>query len=123
MRIELTVTIENRGLGPMKVTKLIVKLTDGREEDSIIKLMPDLLHEQMWETFYDTIDGTVISQRTGEKLLSLTGDTDSENFIENRDTVRQALSQLTQTVEYEDLYGKTMPTLIKELTWFDRNGP
>jgi hypothetical protein len=107
----------------MKVTKLIVKLTDGREEDSIIKLMPDLLHEQMWETFYDTIDGTVISQRTGEKLLSLTGDTDSENFIENRDTVRQALSQLTQTVEYEDLYGKTMPTLIKELTWFDRNGP
>lgn len=117
----LSVWLENRGLGPMKVVKLVAKSTDGREASKIIELMPDLLHEQMWETFFGIIDGAVIRPGASEKLLGFLGDMHSAEFIENRDAIRQALSQLTITVEYEDLYDKPMPNFIKKLTWFGRN--
>jgi hypothetical protein len=49
------------------------------------------------------------------------GDPDDYEFAAFRDDVRRALSKLTVSLVYEDIYDRKMPIKQRDLKWFARN--
>ena len=118
---KVRVSLANRGLGPMRVTRFTAHSKDGVSEVSLVKHMPQLEPGVSWRTFYGGINGYVIEARRSLELLVLEGDPENEPFRKSRDGVRKALSTLTVHVEYEDLYGNPMDPEEKRLSWFGRH--
>jgi hypothetical protein len=114
------VMLKNKGIGPLRVVHF--RATDGKKtQDDLISWMPELPLGVSWETFYEDLDGLWI--QPGEKviILQLSGDAGDPSFSQGRDACRQALARLTVSVEYEDIYEKSMPVAERNLAWFGRH--
>jgi hypothetical protein len=113
----VAVYLANNGLGPMLIKMLRVTHKNGQKYDDIVSHMPEVL----WSNFYDNVDGTTLENGKRLDLLVLKGDPSDLDFQESRDKVRRSLKDLTVRLEYEDLYGKSMNPVQKELSWFGRH--
>jgi hypothetical protein len=119
---ELAVTIRNTGVGPLIVEHLTV--SGGEQEvDNLLALMPPLPRGTYWTTFSPNIEGRCVPPDQDLTLLKLNGDPGNKAFAQFRDQVRLALSQLTVTLGYKDIYDRSLPPKSKQLEWFARNLP
>ena|ERR1044071_7325444 len=118
----LEVRLRNAGVGPLIVEQFVA--SDGnQQENNIIFWMPELPEGIYWSTFTSEIVDLCIPPNQDAILIQLIGDSADKQFALFRDTVRRALSRLTVTVEYKDIYGRSMPTKQRDLKWFARQLP
>jgi hypothetical protein len=117
---KLQVTLKNTGIGPLVIEKFRVSGPMG-EMDDIISWMPESSTGIHWGTFTANIDGRSVSPNESVIILQLAGDPDDEEFAAFRDDVRRALSKLTATLEYKDIYDRNMLIKQRDLKWFARN--
>ena len=117
---EIGVYLSNKGLGPMLVKKLEVTDKKGNAHSDLISHMPELNEDTTWSSFHGSVDGSFLEQGKKFELLLLEGNPNSASFQKSRDLVRTHLKDLVIRVEYEDLYGQTMETVERELSWFGR---
>jgi hypothetical protein len=116
----LAVKLRNTGVGPLVVDRLTV--SDGSKvEDDIISWMPAAPSGISWSTFYDSLDGLALRPGEAAAIIELTGDPSDRVFANFRDQVRRAMSRLTVTVRYRDIYERSMPSKSRDLTWFGRH--
>ncbi|THD70428.1 MAG: hypothetical protein E7813_08355 [Bradyrhizobium sp.] len=119
---QIFVRIWNYGIGPMLIKRVVVAGEGGvKQEAAIIDLMPKLPGEYHWSTFVGNISDRTIPAADHISLILLEGDEDNGEFVAAREMVRRALSRLTVTVEYKDVYGNNMPAAIRNLEWFGRH--
>ena len=116
----LAVKLRNNGVGPLIVSRVIVS-NGRRTEDDIISWMPQPPRGLFWTTFYDSLDGLALRPGSEAVIIELNGDRNNRTFAAFRDQVRSAISGLTITVEYEDIYGRSMATKVRDLKWFGRH--
>jgi hypothetical protein len=116
----IAVKVKNTGVGPLVVETF--RATDGKEDkDDIISWMPALPTNLCWSTFCDNLDGMCISPGEEAVLLRLQGDANNKTFREARDNIRRALSKLSVTVKYKDVYNRKMTPKTRDLSWFGRH--
>jgi len=116
----LTVKILNNGSGPLIIRNVKVK-KESQERQSLIAWMPSLPDSMYWSTFVGPIENRSLLPGNEIKLLELTGDHPGQKFEKFRNECRAALSPLTVTLEYTDVYGSTFKSHEKCLSWFGRN--
>jgi len=91
----------------MIVENLVVMRTgknDERTKKAIIEFMPKLPGRYTWSAFVRDISGRAISAKDHITLVLLQGDPDDDAFVAIRRDVRRALSNLSVTVEYTNIY-------------------
>ena len=115
----LRVKLRNHGVGPMLVASFSV--TEGaNEKQSILDCMPVLPDGICWSNVVGVINGRSIAPSKEIVLIELCGDEEDPNFIVARKAVRRSLAPLSLTVSYADIYGKSIASYTKALTWFGR---
>ena len=115
----LRVKLRNNGTGPMIVTEVAVS-NGSTTKPCIIDWMPRLPTGRPWTTFSHALRDRTLQPGSEIVLLELTEYEGERGFVQCRDTVRAAMAPLTVSVEYTDIYNKTMPTRVKDLSWFGR---
>jgi hypothetical protein len=116
---QLSVRIRNDGVGPMVVKKATVMKGGSQQvKSAIIDFMPSGI---LWSAFVGDISGRAISAEDKIILISLEGNQEDSGFIAARRMIREALSDLTIKVEYENIYGERMPPVSRNLDWFARH--
>jgi hypothetical protein len=120
---QLSVRLRNDGVGPMVVKKAtVMKGGDSQQTKlAIIEFMPELPNGILWSIFVGDISGRAVSAEDKIILISLEGDQEDAGFIAARRMIREALSDLTIKVEYENIYGERMPPVSRRLDWFARH--
>lgn len=117
----LAVWVSNKGLGPMRIKKLTVADAHETVHSDLITFMPELPPNVAWTNFLGNADGAFIEAGKRLELLLLEGNLENQAFCDARDLIRGALATLTVRVEYEDLYGQSMPSADRTLSWFGRH--
>jgi len=109
---QIAVRLDNYGVGPLLIEKLLV--SDGVQTHStLFECMPKI--NQAWSNYVENIDGRTIQVAGKITLLKLNPiDTSTKT------KVRLALSKLTITLKYKDVYG-TKYTTTRDLTSFGKN--
>ncbi len=116
----IAVEILNSGTGPLVITKFEAKDKNGRSEDSLIELMPELTNGVYWDTYFENLkDFSIIPSRT-LTLLKFSGNVDDPDYCKIRDDIRKRLSEIEITLTYRDIYGREMPKERKNMKWFAR---
>lgn len=117
---KLVVQLKNSGTGPLIIKKSFV-IKENQSKHSIISWMPRHPNGvSYWTTFKYGLDGLCIAQGESVDVILLEGDEKNSDFIAHRNEIRKVLSELTITVEYEDIYNRPMPTQTRDLMWFGR---
>jgi hypothetical protein len=111
------VTLENRGLGPLRIRSARFDDGAGRITESLIEHMPS---GRTWRDFWGRIDGDYVQAGAVLELVLLEGSPSDDEFCAYRDQVRQHLGRITVRVQYEDLYGCLMQPVVYPLEWFRR---
>lgn len=116
---QIGVKLRNAGVGPLLIEEF--RASNGAEsKDDIISWMPDAPNGIYWATFTHSIDGWCIAPNHEVFLVKLTGNLGDGTFRSFRDDVRAALSKLTVTVRYKDIYDRPMPDKSRPLLgWFE----
>lgn len=95
----MEVTIKNSGTGPMVIKEVKVKNESKEEEaNDLISLMPPI--NQLWSNYETEFKNMVLACNDSLTMLALI-----PNNEEIKNKVRKALSPLTISIEYEDVYG------------------
>jgi hypothetical protein len=113
------VKIRNNGTGPLIVKSLLVP---GAEDPSapLVTNMPNLLPGVAWTNFVGATEGRSIPVAGEMVLLELSDPNLGGRFQLSRDKVRQALGDLSLTLDYTDIYGNKLPRCSRDLKWFHR---
>ncbi len=113
------VKIRNNGTGPLIVKALSVP---GASDPSapLVTNMPSLLPGVAWTNFTGATDGRSIPVGGEMVLLELSDANLGGRFQLSRDKVREALGELSLTLEYTDIYGNKLPACSRDLKWFHR---
>jgi hypothetical protein len=116
------VSLRNNGVGPMLVDEVVVTRCGANNDvkSSVIDFMPDLPGEMCWKNFVANLSGSALPADKELELLVLEGDPIDPEFIEAKEQVRIALSQLRIEVKYRNVYGERMPPTVRNLEWFAR---
>jgi hypothetical protein len=117
---KLQITLKNTGIGPLIIEKFKVS-REAEEKDDIISWMPESSTGIHWATFTANIDGRSIPPNESVIALQLVGNPNDKKFASFRDDVRRALSKLTVSLVYKDIYDRRMPIKQRDLKWFARN--
>jgi hypothetical protein len=114
----LEVKIRNSGVGPLIIEQFIA--SDGNQErNDIISWMPKGIDN--WSTFpLESIDGRCIAPNKEEVVIGMIGNPAEEKFVQARAAVRRALSNLTVSLKYRDIYNRKMPMRERKLDCFAR---
>jgi hypothetical protein len=116
---KIAVTVKNTGIGPLIVDTF--RATDGKEEkDDLISWMPVLPGDMCWSTFNGNMDGFCIVAGEEKVVLRLQGNANDKTFQDARNNIRRALSTLSVTVTYKDIYNRKMKPKTRTLSWFGR---
>jgi hypothetical protein len=118
----ISVHLRNDGVGPMIVRKAtIVREGDnGRARSAIIEFMPEMPGGYPWTTFVGDISGRAVSAADSIALVLIEGDQRDDRFAAVKQMIRAALSNLSVRVEYTNIYGERMPSVVRSLDWFAR---
>jgi hypothetical protein len=115
----LHVTLKNTGIGPLIIDQFRAS-SEKEEKKAVIFWMPALPRGIHWSNFTPEIDGRSLPPNESMVLLELEGDDSDGGFVAFRDDVRRALSRLTVSLTYRDIYNRKMPTTKRHLAWFGR---
>jgi hypothetical protein len=116
----LRVKLCNNGTGPMIVTNVAVTGGSSRTKPTIIEWMPPLPNGRPWTTFSNDLRDRTLQSGSEIVLIELAQYEGERNFARVREKVRAALTRLTVSIEYTDIYNKAMPIRVKDLSWFGR---
>jgi hypothetical protein len=105
----------------MRIRKFVAERSDGTIHSDLVSHMPPLRHGVKWRNFHQNVDGAALDNGKRLELLLLEGDPGDDLFRACRNEVRRKLKDLTVQVEYEDLYGKGMQPVERQLSWFGRH--
>ena len=118
----LLVKLLNNGSGP-----LIVKTTGVQGNDkfteSLIAQMPPLPKNLFWSTFTSGMKDRSLLPGAELFFVELVGNPDDPIFHQFRDQCRQAMSKLSISITYTDIYDGKFPPYNRALDWFARNLP
>lgn len=115
----LRVKLINNGTGPMIITDIDV--SDGRgRKGCLVEWMPQLPTGRPWNTFSSDLKDRTLQPGSEIVLLELTEYEGESGFGTCRNVIRAALAPLTVSVSYTDIYNKSMPIRVKQLSWFGR---
>lgn len=109
---KIAVIINNDGTGPLIIKKFIA-VNSNQKKYSLIELMPHI--NQPWTTFVETLEGRSISVGNKINLIEINPLT-----IDVKSKVRDALSDITIYLEYEDIYGNLFKD-ERKLDFFGRH--
>lgn len=109
---KLSVKLGNVGTGPLTIKKLVFK-NKSHESSTLISMMPPI--NQSWTTFTESVDGWTIP--VGGQLTFLELNPGNE---ETKLLIRKALSQITVTLEYVDIYNTKFHDM-RTLDFFGRH--
>jgi hypothetical protein len=111
----LMVKIRNNGSGPLRI--IDVEITEGHSESSaLFRHMPSI--SRPWNDFTGDIAGRTVFPNDHIVLIELTQYKNEIDFAEMRDKVRLALSKLSLSIRYTDIYKSKFPTCNRKLDWF-----
>jgi hypothetical protein len=113
------VKLRNDGPGPLIIQRLEAR-REAESKNALVDWMPDLPHGIDWSTFVGSIEGRSVPSGGDLTLLELPGNEHNGLYVEARNGVRKALSQLTVVVHYTDVYGSRLDPYTKHLSWFSR---
>lgn len=115
----ITLTIHNKGLGPLLITKYSI-LNEGTnvEKNSLYDWILTLPCK--YGNYTGDQNNLVLSAGEKRNLLRLSGDPEDIEFIERRNSLRKVLGELLFTINYNDLYDTPMPSYSRSLSWFKR---
>lgn len=116
----ITISLHNKGLGPMIITKYLIENEKTSEEKSGVFDWIESLPCQ-YGNYTGNQDNLVL--RDGEKrnLLRLNGELSDPFFISHRDRLRNLLGDLRIKITYNDIYDTAMPVYTKSFSWFKRH--
>jgi hypothetical protein len=119
----LFVQLHNDGIGPMLIDHIVVSKSRGwnKKHASFAGLVPALPPGILWSTFVTDLSGRALSAGKDIMILLLEGDPSDQKFLTARQSVRQALSDLSIVVRYRDIYGHKMSPTRRDLGWFLSN--
>lgn len=112
--------VRNDGIGPLMVKSLTYSRGGtNNEHQDLVSYMPALPEGLFWSNYSS---GYVRSIRPGDELIliELAGEIAETKFIEFRNKCRRVLSEMTITVDFTDVYGRTFQPVSRDLDWFGR---
>jgi len=116
----LRVKIRNNGSGPLIIKA--VSISNGTEtRPSIIEWMPRLPGNRHWNNFSQRLENRSILPGSEIVLLELTEYKGERDFAACRNLCRGALSALSVTVSYTDVYQTAFNAYSRGLDWFGRH--
>ena len=116
----LRVKLLNNGTGPMIISNIIVS-NGSCAKSCVIDWMPKLQNGRTWTNFSSNLRDRTLRPGSEIVLFELTEYEGERDFVQCRDRVRAVLAPLTVSVEYTDVYNKTMTIRSKSLSWFGRH--
>ncbi len=118
---KIAVIIQNKGTGPLVSKSIKFVSQDGEERSSLLDFMPGLNQGYYWKTFSKA--SKIIIRPSEEKvLLEFEGDVNDPIFIEQRDSIRQALSNIQIQLNYKSIFNEYRTFKLKyKLKWFGRH--
>jgi len=116
----IQVKLKNCGLGPLIITNIIVTHSNGTISNNLVKQMPALPQNFSWTDF--VVDGRqfAVARDTEINIIKIENDTDDPVFSNYKTQLRQTLRNLTIEVQYNDIYGRPMTSVIRNLELFGR---
>ncbi len=116
----IQVKLKNCGLGPLIITNIIVRHSNGTVTNNLVQQMPMLPQNFRWTDFI--VDGRqfAVAKDTEINIIKMAYDADNTIFATYRTQLRQTLRHLTIEVEYADIYGRPMTSAISNLELFGR---
>lgn len=118
-KIELN--ISNKGFGPLLITSYIIENNSkDKTYTSVYEAIADIQND--YDDFSGNQEGLIIAPNEERLLLSfkLNDKKDSNSFNADRLKIRKSLKDLKFVIQYQDVYGDTMPDYVRELSWFGR---
>lgn len=115
----LRIRLRNHGSGPLIVTDRSVS-NRNHVEKTLIEWMPDLPDDLLWANFAGRIKNRSLLPGGEITLLELNGDFRNAAVVAARNSVRTALSRLTVTIRYTDIYNSQFASHSQDLAWFGR---
>jgi hypothetical protein len=82
--------------------------------------MPELPEGVNWTTFVKDIRGRAFATNREIYLLLFEGKLSDPKFVDSRQKIRSALSNLCVKIEYHSVYGEHLAA-ERRLDWFGRN--
>jgi hypothetical protein len=117
---KLTVSIQNKGTGPLIIKDLSITSENGKIEKAIINYFDSDYDHVVWSTFCADIDGWAILPGETQTLIKLDGNPADEDFVLIRNRVRKVLASLKVELRYQDIYEIDMPKKVRKLDFFAR---
>jgi hypothetical protein len=114
-----SVDIQNAGLGPMIITRLLAVDTQGHEYNTLIGAFKGS-GIQTWTSFLEEVEGRIIPPNEKLNLIEMkyvTNNVDSKA----REIIRNVLKEIKVTVTYTDLYRDEKYSISRKLDFFGRH--
>jgi len=116
----IAVIIQNKGTGPLISKEIKFVDESNTEKNYLIDFMPKLEDGYYWKTFSKT-SKIILSPLEEKILLEFRGDISDENFIRQRDKIRDALSKIEIQIKYTSIFNEWCPFKLNyKLSWFSR---
>lgn len=114
----IAVIIQNKGTGPLITKKIEFKKGETESKSYLIDYMPSLENGYYWSTFSKA--SKIVLRPSEEKiLLEFKGDPAEEDFIRQRDRIREELSKIQINISYTSIFNEWCPFKLNyNLTWF-----
>ena len=119
---KIFVLFRNDGVGPLIIDKVSIRKNGHQDEigSALIELMPELPEGVNWTTFVKDIRGRAFATNREIYLLLFEGKLSDPKFVDSRQKIRSALSNLCVKIEYHSVYGEHLAA-ERRLDWFGRN--
>jgi hypothetical protein len=114
------VKIRNTGTGPLIINSLSV-LGGQFPSEPLEKNMPQLEAGVDWTDHSGPSNGRSIAVGGEMILIELYSSDVGENFRKSRDLIRDALGNLSLSLNYSDVYGSKFVECSRDLKWFHRD--
>jgi hypothetical protein len=119
---EISIWLRNSGVGPMKIDALSTRCSDTDVvTTTLIEQMSQKSVKGSWTTFSGNLKGRTLRAGGVLHLIKLKGDHAEQDFCAQRDAARKALLSIELKITYSDIYGRTVGTEKRELSWFGRH--
>lgn len=116
----IEVKLKNCGLGPLKISNISILKDNIIRTATLIEFMPKPPHDIVWTDFLLQNRGVIVAKDSEINLLLLIGKVDNINFENYKSLVRSTLKDLSIMISYQDIYGREMKPITRELRLFGR---
>lgn len=117
---KIEVKFKNCGMGPLIIKEIIVN-KNGIIYDNLVKQMPEIPETLSWKDF--VIDGKnfVVGKDAQINLIKIVWNDEDPIFNKYKTDLRTSLKDIIIEIKYDDMYGRNMPSVSRNLELFSRN--